>query len=46
MLTRTLLAFVVLCGISISISAAKKTGFESFVVGNPGDVQPSPTLSP
>ena len=46
MLTRTLLAFVFLCGISISISAGPKTGFTSFVVGNPGDAQPSPTLSP
>jgi len=46
MLTRTVLAFVVLCGISISISAAPKTGFTSFVVGNPGDAQPSPALSP
>ncbi|HKG59365.1 MAG TPA: cyanophycinase [Pyrinomonadaceae bacterium] len=46
MLTRVLLAFVVLFALSASLYAAPKTGFTSFVVGNPGDAQPSATLSP
>jgi cyanophycinase len=46
MLTRTLLAFIVVFGLSASVYAAPKTGFTSFVAGNPGDAQPSATLSP
>jgi cyanophycinase-like exopeptidase len=46
MLTRALLTLVLLCGISTSLSAANKTGFSSFIVGNPGDAQASPNLSP
>jgi cyanophycinase-like exopeptidase len=36
----------VLCAISASLQAASKTGFTSFIVGNPADAQPSQTLSP
>jgi cyanophycinase-like exopeptidase len=46
MLTRTLLTFVVLCTLSVSIYAGPKTGFTSFVVGNAADAQPSQSLSP
>jgi len=46
MLTRALATFILLCGISVSLSAATKTGFTSFIVGNPGDAQASPNLSP
>jgi len=41
-----ILTFVVLCGLAASLSAAPKTGFTSFIVGNPADAQPSQTLSP
>jgi cyanophycinase-like exopeptidase len=40
------LTFAVLCGLSASLYAAPKTGFTSFIVGNPADAQPSQTLSP
>src|ERR1051325_3228052 len=43
---RCLLLIAVVFGLSASIYAAPKTGFTSFVVGNPGDAQPSATLSP
>ena len=46
MLTRSLLTLVVLCGLSVSLYAAPKTGFTSFVAGNPADAQPSQSLSP
>jgi len=46
MLTRTLLTLAFLCTLSITVFAAPKTGFTSFVAGNPGDAQPSSTLSP
>jgi len=46
MLTRTLLTFVILFTLSASLYAAPKTGFTSFVAGNPGDAQPSQSLSP
>jgi len=49
MLKRTIaiLTLIVLCALSASVYAAKsKTGFTSFVVGNPADAQPSATLSP
>src|SRR6476661_1148848 len=46
MLTRCLLSIVILCTLSASLYAAPKTGFTSFVVGNPGDAQPSANLSP
>ena len=42
-----MLMLVVLCGLSVSVYAAgNKTGFTSFVVGNPADAQPAQTLSP
>ena len=41
-----ILTFAVLCGLSASLHAAPKTGFTSFIVGNPADAQPSQTLSP
>src|SRR5262245_42119030 len=43
---RCLILVAVLCGLSASLYAAPKTGFTSFVVGNPADAQPAPTLSP
>ena len=47
MLTRVAALVVILCGLSASVYAAKsKTGFTSFVVGNPADAQPAATLSP
>ncbi|HET7285860.1 MAG TPA: cyanophycinase, partial [Pyrinomonadaceae bacterium] len=36
----------VLCGLSVTLYAAPKTGFTSFIVGNPADAQPSQSLSP
>jgi len=44
--TRCLLLIVLLCTLSTGVYAAGKTGFTSFVVGNPGDAQPSASLSP
>ena len=41
-----LVTFVVLCALSASVYAGPKTGFTSFVVGNPADTQPAPTMSP
>src|SRR5215216_1112860 len=54
MLTRTvttslrslILTLTILCTLSVSLHAQKKTGFTSFVAGNPADAQPSATLSP
>ena len=43
---RCLVLVAVVFGLSATLHAAPKTGFTSFVVGNPGDAQPSPTLSP
>ena len=43
---RCLILVAVVFGLSASIYAAPKTGFTSFVAGNPGDAQPSQTLSP
>jgi len=43
---RCLTLIVLVFGLSASIYAGPKTGFTSFVVGNPGDAQPSPALSP
>ncbi|MEN3326469.1 MAG: hypothetical protein V7638_1276 [Acidobacteriota bacterium] len=43
---RYLLLVAVVFAVSASLYAAPKTGFTSFVVGNPGDAQPSPTMSP
>ena len=40
------LTSTVLVLLSTSLYAAKKPGFQSFIVGNPADAQPSPTLSP
>jgi len=40
------LTFAVLCALSASLHAASKTGFTSFIVGNPADAQPSRALSP
>jgi cyanophycinase len=53
MLTRTtstclrcLLLIAVLCTLSTAVYAGNKTGFTSFIVGNPADAQPSQSLSP
>ena len=43
---RSLILVAVLCGLSVSVYAGPKTGFTSFIVGNPADAQQSPTLSP
>jgi cyanophycinase-like exopeptidase len=43
---RCLIFMAVLCGLSVTLYAAPKTGFTSFIVGNPGDAQPAQTLSP
>ncbi len=43
---RCLILIAVVFGFSAGVYAAGKTGFTSFVVGNPGDAQPSATLSP
>ena len=43
---RSLMMLGVFCTLSTSIFAASKTGFTSFIVGNPGDAQPSQSLSP
>src|SRR5688572_28881301 len=45
---RTVLTFAVLFTLSVSLYAAQKskTGFRSFVAGNPADAPPAPTLSP
>jgi cyanophycinase-like exopeptidase len=43
---RCLILMAVLCGLSVTLYAAPKTGFTSFIVGNPGDAQPAQTLSP
>src|SRR5689334_10745210 len=40
------LTFALLCALSASLHAASKTGFTSFIVGNPADAQPSRALSP
>ena len=41
-----LMLLAVLGALSTSLYAAPKTGFTSFIVGNPADAQPSQTLSP
>lgn len=46
MLTRCLTLIAVVFVLSASIYAGPKTGFTSFVAGNPADAQPSPALSP
>jgi cyanophycinase-like exopeptidase len=53
MLTRTtstclrcLILIAVLCTLSTAVYAGNKTGFTSFIVGNPADAQPSQSLSP
>src|SRR6185312_4291981 len=43
---RCLTLMAVLCALLGSVSAGSKTGFTSFIVGNPGDAQPAQTLSP
>ena len=43
---RCLILVAILCGLSASVQAGPKTGFTSFVVGNPADAQPAPTMSP
>src|SRR6185503_12335003 len=39
-------AIVLICLLASSLYAAKKPGFQSFVVGNPADAPPAATLSP
>ena len=46
MLTRTVRCLILVALCAASLSAAPKTGFASFVVGNSGDAQPSQNLSP
>ena len=46
MFTRALATLIVTCGLAVSTYAASKTGFTSFIVGNPADAQQSPSLSP
>ena len=50
MLTRTvatsLRCLILIAALATSLSAASKTGFTSFIVGNPGDAQASQNLSP
>jgi len=43
---RCLILMAVVFGLTASVYAAPKTGFTSFVAGNPGDAQPSANLSP
>jgi cyanophycinase len=40
------LTFVVLCTLSVAVHAGPKTGFTSFVAGNPADAPQSATLTP
>jgi len=40
-----LLAMGAICAFSLSLSAAPKAGYKSFIVGNPGDAPPSASLS-
>lgn len=40
------LLLIVFCGLSVSVYAAPKTGFTSFVVGDPANAQQSPNLTP
>jgi hypothetical protein len=44
--TATAIALAVLLLTCISTTAAPKAGYQSFIVGNPADAQPSNTLSP
>ena len=46
MLTRVTLILTFAVLYAVSVTAAPKTGFTSFIVGNAGDAQPSPNLSP
>lgn len=50
MLTRTvatsLRCLILIAALATSLSAASKTGFTSFIAGNPGDAQASQNLSP
>jgi hypothetical protein len=44
---KLLLALATLCILAAPLyAAANKSGFTSFIVGNPADAQPSPNLSP
>src|ERR1051325_8988072 len=43
---RCLMLLAVLCALSTTLFAAPKTGFTSFIVGNPADAQPAQTMSP
>lgn len=43
---RVVCAMVVIGVFASSIYAAPKPGFQAFIVGNPADAQPAPTLSP
>ena len=42
----TIPTFAVICVLSASLYAGNKTGFQSFVAGNPADAPPAATLSP
>ena len=43
---RTILTLVSICILSSALHAAPKSGFKSFIVGNPADAPPSANLSP
>lgn len=45
-LRASVVAIGITCVMAASLSAAPKTGYQSFIVGNPADAQQSPTLSP
>ena len=43
---RVVLTLTILCVFAATLSAAPKTGFQAFIVGNPADAPPAPGLSP
>ena len=45
-ITVSLRVLCVLAAVASSVYAGPKPGFEAFIVGNPADAPPSPTLSP
>lgn len=46
LLLNFIFVFGITCIFAASLNAAPKSGFKSFIVGNPADAQQSPTLSP
>lgn len=45
-LRTSVFAFAILCLFASGVNAAKRDGFQAFIVGNPADAQQSPSLSP